>query len=140
MEIFARYRFGILFFFIVSCDNDFFPAGVYDYQVERLLSADGSKVWRQVITTDVCQDSIRLFVELIPSSADDSVALSEILRGVNCNPDTVFIGNADASSFEGAIVFTDSLNFKNGDFWILELITFTNLRINRQGEIVNYRF
>ena len=140
MGIFARFRAIWLFLLLTACDNDFFPAGIYDYQVERLLTAGDSKVWSQVISSQSCQDSVQLFLELVSSSSDDSVAISEIFRGPSCDPDTNLIGNADASSFEGAIIFTDSLNLSDGDFWIIEEITSNILRVRRGGEVLNYVF
>lgn len=134
-------RFKYLFISLIfhsSCTNEFFPEKLYDYQVERLLSGGDNKVWDLVIDSQNCQDSVRLFVELLSSSTDDSVVISEIIRGGLCNPDTSLTGHADASSFEDAIFFTDTLNFDNGEFWIIERITNQTLILSVTSELDVY--
>ena len=108
--MYARLGAVLLIFLVLSCTNEFFPDGLYDYQVERLLSGGSIKTWNQQINSPDCQDSLRLLIELVAASADDSVLVSEIMRGSSCAPDTTPIGLADASSFLGGLRFTDSLN------------------------------
>lgn len=129
--MFVKYRGVALIILLLfcACDNDFFPKGLYDYQVERLLSNDSSKVWLQRVNAENCQDLVRLFVELISEPNNDSLDISEITFSANCTPDTSIIGRADASSFDESLLFTDSLNFANGDFWIISRITSESLEI-----------
>ncbi len=131
-----------------SCDSDFFPGGLYDYQIERLLSGGDSKVWNQVVNSTDCQDSVKLLIELVSSSSDDSIAVSLISYNFGLNElpnsslcqltDTVLLGNADASSFSDALLFTDSLNFSNGDFWIIKEITAQRIEILNSLESTFY--
>ena len=136
--MFARYCIVLIVFVLLSCTNEFFPEEFFDYQVERLLSGGSTKEWDEIIASENCSDSIRLVIELISSTVDDSVTISQVVRGNNCNPDTSLIGIADASSFSDAIRFTDSLNFANGNFWIIQSITATSLTILNGSETVNY--
>ena len=122
-----------LFLLLFGCQSDFIPEGLYDYQVERLLSNGDTKVWSQVVNSSNCQDSTKLSIQLISSSIDDSVAISRLVPLADCTGlDTLFIGNADASSFEGAILFTDTLNFSDGSFWLVEHITSNKIVIRRE--------
>lgn len=136
--MFVRYRSLVGFIIFISCTNEFFPEKLYDYQVERLLSGGGSKEWSQVVNSEACQDSVRLLIELVSSAVDDSVSISQIVNGISCNPDTTFIGNADASSFPDAIIFTDSLNFANGNTWIIGKITSSQLQVLKPTGFVHY--
>ena len=133
-----RFKFLLVFLVFFSCSNEFFPENLYDYQVERLLSGGSSQVWDQVVSSESCQDSVRLIIELIASNSDDSVAVSHVIGGNLCNPDTSLLGNADASSFSDAIIFTDSLNFSTGDFWIIESISSKSLKVLNASETITY--
>lgn len=126
-----------LTFLLLSCTNEFFPEGLYDYQVERLLSGGSSKTWNQQVNSSSCLDSIRLLFDLV-ASADDSVLISEVFRGTSCVPDTTLIGLADASSNLGGLVFTDSLNFANGSSWIVNDLTSKSLTLITPAGPVNY--
>jgi len=119
----GKYLFVVLAVLIFACDSNFFPVGLYDYQVERLLSNDSSKTWVQQRSVESCQDSLLLLFNFVSSAEDDSVSIFEIVGGISCDPDTSFIGNADASSFSDALLFTDTLNFSDGNFWILRSLT-----------------
>lgn len=126
--MYARLGTILLIFMVLSCTNEFFPEGLYDYQVERLLSGGSNKTWNQQVNSSDCQDSLRLRIELV-ASADDSVLISEIIGGSSCAPDTTPIGLADASSFLGGLRFTDSLNFADGTSWIVNEVTSNTLII-----------
>jgi len=126
----GKWLFVLIFF---GCQSDFIPEGLYDYQVERLLSGGDSKVWFQVVNSPNCQDSTKLFVQLLSNSLDDTVAISRLNLSQDCSVvDTLFIGNADASSFEGAILFSDTLNFSDGSFWTVERITSNEIVIRSE--------
>ena len=122
-----------------SCEGDFFPPGLYDYQVERLLTGGDSKVWDLVVDSDDCADSMGLYMVLLSDSEDDSVAISSLVPSANCSSmDTIFIGNADASRFIDRLLFTDSLIFENGDYWLIQSITSSSLQVEAQN-ILRYR-
>ncbi|MBC6401703.1 MAG: hypothetical protein GDA51_07835 [Ekhidna sp.] len=132
-----RANWGLLLVFCFACDRDFFPKDLYDYQVERLLSGGDTKVWNQIIASENCQDSVKLVFSLLSGSPNDSVSVSRLLSNAACDGfDTTRLGNADASSFEDALTFTDSLNFSTGDFWIIQSITSTELSIIQSGQSV----
>ena len=131
---------SLLFVFCFACDKDFFPEGLYDYQVERLLSGGDTKVWNQVITSDNCQDSVKLIIRLLANAPDDSLSVLRLLSNAACDGfDTTNLGNADASSSIGALIFTDSLNFAGGDFWIIQSVTSTHLQTLQAGQSVTFK-
>jgi len=136
MEI--RGRWLILSLFFLGCDTDFFPEGLYDYQVERLLSGGEQKIWNRVINSENCQDSTKLLFTLISNLSDDSVFVQQLRANEACSGfDTTDLGNADASSFVGTLPFTDSLNFADGLSWIIRQISSENLEIE-EPEVFSY--
>lgn len=125
----------ILFF---SCSEEELPTGLYDYQVERLLSGtDGTKTWSQVVNSTNCTDSIKLVFDLIVDSSNDSLDVS-ITSGCAESLSTILIGRASASSEDDQILFTDSLNFADGTYWIVEQVTAEQLRLNIDIQSVEY--
>ena len=125
----------VLLMICIACNNDFFPEGLYDYQVERLLSGDDSKVWKQVLSSGDCQDSVKLVFTFISNTTDDSVLVQRLVSNEVCSGfDTTSLGNADASSFNDALLFTDSLNFANNAFWIIRSLTSDQLIIDQSTE------
>ena len=139
LEMYVRYLLILCAWLVMSCTNEFFPEGLYDYQVERLLSNGDSKIWNQQVNSNECQDSVRLLVQLVSANTDDSVSISEILRGTTCTPDTTLIGNADASSFLDGLLFTDSLNFADGSTWMVNDISAKSLTITRPSGAISYQ-
>lgn len=107
----------------ISCSNEFFPQGLYDYQVERLLSGGDSKEWFFTSDDLACQDSVRLLFQLEAFAEDDSLIVSEIFKGQSCSPDTMAVGKCDASSFTDVLLFTDTLNFDSGEQWIISEVS-----------------
>jgi hypothetical protein len=125
-----RVKWFVLTLLFLGCKEDQFPKGIYDYQVERLLSGGESKVWllaeektEGIVTRpEVCSDSTRL---LIAATQLDSIEISRLVPKVDCSGfDTLALGNANTS---GELVFTDSLIFSTGEFWIVESISSLNL-------------
>jgi len=124
---------------LISCSDEGPQNGLYDYQVERLLTNGSSKTWNEVVNTSNCQDSTRLLFELLTNTTDDSVTIYQLIPRSDCSRfDTTLLGNADASSFEQGIRFSDSLIFANGDFWMVEQIT-SDLLTLRISETSSYR-
>lgn len=130
------------FIFLISCSEEDLPAGLYDYQVERLLSGQsGSKNWAQVVNSDNCADSVILYVELVTISSTDSIDISNLIKSNNCTAlDTIFIGRANASKFTGRSLFSDSLNFSSGDYWIVDQITSELLIVGENGALKSYSY
>lgn len=94
----------------LSCQDDEFPLGLYDYQVERLLYGDGEKAWK---TNDVGVWSYLLF-----QSIDDSVNV----MGMSVDfSDTISLGMMKASV--KSMLFSDTLLFTDGDFWLIEEVS-----------------
>ncbi|GAB4248839.1 MAG: hypothetical protein Tsb0034_28230 [Ekhidna sp.] len=94
----------------------------------------------QVIDSENCQDSTRLFIALIEDSSDDSLELSWLIPKATCAGfDTAFIGKANASVRPNGLLFADSLNFSDGDFWMVESITAQSLELFEDDEKRSYR-
>lgn len=124
-----------------SCAEDPFPRGLYDYQVERLLSGGESKTWLLVSMNDngtitqptICTDSLRLQVSVINT---DSIQVQLLTPLADCNGfSSKNLGNANAS---GDLVFTDSIIFKSGAIWIVNDITSKNLIYSTEGVISSW--
>ncbi len=121
----------------MSCSEEELPAGIYDYQVERLLSGSSeSKSWNQLVNSSNCADSVILYVEAI----GDSLDFSRLTYQNTCGEfDTTYIGRANASSEDDRNLFTDSLRFANGDFWLIKTITSEILTIEVEQSVLRYR-
>ncbi|WP_462248295.1 hypothetical protein [Ekhidna sp.] len=127
----------ILLFSIISCSEETLPDGIYDYQVERLLSGElGNKTWSQIINTTNCADSLKLTFELIPDNTDDSLDIS-MVSGCFGALTTTYVGRASAS-VRGTVLFSDSLIFSNGDFWIVDQVTSERFRFSLNDQTLNY--
>ncbi len=119
----------------MACGEENLPPGLYDYQIERLLSAGESKVWMQIVNSEDCEDSLRLLVE----RASDSIDIYRLIPGELCDyQDTSFVGRAEASNLPDGLLFTDSLNFSDGDFWLVESITSKSLTLTINAERISY--
>ena len=130
--------FGI---FLLACTEEDLPAGIYDYQVERLLSAGSEKTWDQVINSMECADSLKLHFELVTNTSNDSLDIFELTPTFNCaSYDTTLIGRADASKLVGGDLFTDSLVFSSGDFWIVVQVTSQFFGLEIDNSSLNYVF
>ncbi len=119
-------------FYLLSCADDEIPGGLFDYQVERLLSEGDTAQWlltSQIIdntrvTPESCNDSTQLFVRIIDG---DSINISFLVPNADCSTfDTTKLGDANAS---GDILFTDSILFDSGDYWRIFSITSRNLSL-----------
>ncbi len=129
---------GVIFLvLLISCSEETLPDGIYDYQVERLLSGEsGVKTWTQIVNSNNCADSVLLTFELVANAADDSLDIT-MLSGCSPSNSTV-LGRASASSPEGGILFTDSLIFASGEFWIIDQITSEQLFLRIDNEDFQY--
>ncbi|WP_420575603.1 hypothetical protein [Ekhidna sp.] len=127
----------VLFFSFIACSEEDLPEGLYDYQVERLLTGGSAKTWDQVVGSTNCTDSLKLYFELV----NDSVDISQINPGSACAfDDTLFLGRANASGFPDNNLFTDSLNFSDGDYWMIRRITSSLLQIEVYNNTSDYRY
>lgn len=127
----------VVFLFLIACSEENLPEGIYDYQVERLLSGGSAKSWDQVVSSTSCTDSLKLYFELIT----DSVDISQINPGNACTfNDTVYLGRANASSFPDNNLFTDSLKFSDGDYWMIRRVTSSLLQIEVDNSLSDYRY
>ncbi len=118
---------------LINCSEEFVPDGLYDYQVSRLLSADSNKLWtvteifrdKELQSLANCEDSLFLLFTF----TDDSLfvqSLSRLCLEVE-GFDTLDIGSAVPSS--AGLVFTDSLVFEDGEYWIIYEITWENCQL-----------
>ena len=113
----------------LSCQDDEFPLGLYDYQVERLLHGDAEKLWK---TNEVGVWSYLLF-----QSIDDSVNVMGITIDFS---DTISLGMIKASA--KSMLFSDTLLFSDGDFWLIEEVSSHNLLFKEEflelGKLYNW--
>lgn len=127
---------------VTSCGEDEIQSQFYDYQIERLLSAGDTAIWRPLAISgegfglDDCQDSVFLFIAQL---ADDSLDIRELLPSCDGQSafDTISLGKAKASVAED-IFFTDSIVFASGRFWIIT--ESFSLTFAYREEDVNYRY
>ena len=94
----------------MSCEEDGFPADLYDYQVERLLHGGTEKMWHT--------DEEGVMCYLLFESLDDSVNVMGITMDFS---DTLSLGMMKASVKR--LLFSDSLLFADGNFWLIEEIS-----------------
>ena len=95
---------------ILSCEEDGFPVDLYDYQVERLLHGGTEKMWHT--------DEEGVMGYLLFESLDDSVNVMGITIDFS---DTLSLGMMRASV--KALLFSDSLLFADGNFWLIEEVS-----------------
>ncbi|MEQ8546738.1 MAG: hypothetical protein RIC03_02455 [Cyclobacteriaceae bacterium] len=123
---------------LASCSDPFVPQGLYDYQVERLITNDTSKSWvLRSLTVDgqnvevmACDENITFLAETITA---DSLVFLEINKQADCSAnDTLFWGSFRASGHIRNI-FRDSLYFDDGikpSFGLVEVVTPESLIIS----------
>ena len=95
---------------VLSCEEDGFPVDLYDYQVERLLHGGTEKMWHT--------DEEGVMGYLLFESLDDSVNVMSITMDFS---DTLSLGMMRASV--KALLFSDSLLFADGNFWLIEEVS-----------------
>lgn len=123
---------------LIACSEEELPAGIYDYQVERLLSGqEEMKAWMQVVNSQNCTDSMQLIFERVENSIDDSLDVS-MISGCSSSGLTTIIGRASASRAIDRDLFTDSLIFASGDVWIVDQITSKQLLLSIDDQSVLY--
>jgi len=132
-----RGKLVLLAFLCIACKEDEVPQGLYNYQVERLLSGGTAKTWVLVSTNtdgstatpELCTDSLRL---LITSVATDSINITTLTPRLNCATfDSLDLGDANAT---GDLVFTDSINFESGEVWVILNLSSLDLTIQTSTE------
>ena len=117
---------AFLAFFLIQCSDE--EVAIFEsQQVQRLITGGDEKTWilqfrssEGVESALNCSDSIRLLM----SSTSDSVSVTELLprcTGLSDSFDSLDVGNAFVSSEDG--LFTDSLLFEDGTFWIISAIS-----------------
>ena len=95
---------------VLSCEEDGFPVDLYDYQVERLLHGGTEKMWHT--------DEEGVMGYLLFESLDDSVNVMSITMDFS---DTLSLGLMRTSV--KALLFSDSLLFADGNFWLIEEVS-----------------
>lgn len=124
---------------LVACGEDtYYPAGLYGYQVECLLTGGATKHWfllennvdGQRNSIETCSDSVWLVFETI---GNDSISTYELHFDNQCILfDTVIVGSLTASG--GKALFKDTLYFERASgrqtYMLVEDVTSENLRLN----------
>ncbi len=118
-------------------EEDFYPKGLYGYQVDRLISGGESKLWiltaseidGQAQAFEDCGDSLKLYVE----ERTMGIAVYQLNT---CNPtDSTFFGymtsSFKAKGLANQYLFTDSLLFEEGteDFFLVKEVTSLYLKV-----------
>lgn len=127
----------LVLIFVINCSEDFTPEGLYGYQVERLLTNDSNKIWtvtrmmvdNSEISMTACADSLFLLL----TSDTDSVSVSSLVRDCSTTSelDTTFLGKANTSTI--GLVFSDSLLFASGDYWLISNVRPSNCEVRFEG-------
>jgi hypothetical protein len=113
-----------VFFICVSCSEDNFPAGFYDYQVTRLLTHDDSKIWQvEGLAQGQCGEPYFYMLNLEGDSID-CYQISWNCDSLSFN-DTTYISRGLPTSL--GLLFTDSVKWADGDFWLIRSISESQL-------------
>ncbi len=127
----------ITLWLVLSCGADDFPDQFRGDQVERLLTGGDSALWgpTSILANgeeqlNSCADSVHFLISL---TTNDSLNVLQLSPG--CFSDNIFdtlnLGNAKATTEDG--IFTDTLSFETGAFWLIETI-FSQTLIFSQGD------
>ena len=128
-----------LILILETCRENYFPSGIYDYQIERLLTGGNCKVWLVesenglALPLDNCTDSIFL----VMSSISDSIDISKVSKQADCSVTNTYLGRANASSYI-LLQYTDSLIFSNGMIWKTHKVTSQTLSLIREDGLSQY--
>ena len=121
---------------LISCTAEDVPSGLYDYQVVRLMTHDSTKIWKiEGIEEGRCDATY--FYQF--SVEDDSITYSHIQWNCvrNQYSDTTLINKGIPSSL--GIIFTDSINWANGNSWSIRTLTESELEIQDYADGVIIR-
>ncbi len=113
----------LLAFLLIQCQEE--EVSIFEgQQIQRLLTGGDEKIWvlssrseDGVESTLSCTDSLRLLM----TDEDDSVNIQQLIPtclGTALTFDSLDLGNALVSSQDD--LFTDSLLFEDGTFWLVE--------------------
>ena len=115
---------------MISCTAEDVPAGLYGYQVTRLMTHDSSKVWQiNALEQDICDQAYFYRFDLVEDPVRDSVEFREIRWNCTANgfTDTVYITRGLPSTT--GIDFSDSLLWANETSWLITSITESYLTV-----------
>ena len=132
-----------LLIFIFSCSDDF-QRRYYDYQVERLLTSGDSAIWtptsillngNQLLGT--CQDSVLFMIEL---NSNDSLQLTRLRP--TCLGDFLYTasGSEKGKASQDAQIFTDSILFANGNYWLVNSVFSRSFEIQSGDTIMSFAY
>lgn len=125
---------AVLFFVLISCEEQFVPNGMYGYQVENLLCDNGSSEWFDLTRSSNCGNFPN---KLVFTRLSDSIVVSELIPTCDIELyDTLALGKANAS--ENKLIFTDSLIFEDNSYWLIKKIRSSSLQLDISGSIIDY--
>lgn len=116
---------------VCACGDDF-QRQLYDYQIERLLSGGETAVWSPVSKRFEgdellvnCADSVRFMIDLDA----DSILFRRMVPRCDATGlfDTVEVAKGSASV--DSQIFTDSILFTTGEFWLINTLFSTTLEL-----------
>ena len=131
----------ILIVVMISCEEPYFPPGIYAVQVERLLSGGDQKVW-QLSAKSINGDRQELsdcsdLTELHVYDRDSGLVIYEL---TTCStPDSIYWGLGQASVSESnesnPNLFTDTLVLEGGayPYVLISEITSLSAKMNREA-------
>ncbi|MDW3193811.1 MAG: hypothetical protein R8G66_15675 [Cytophagales bacterium] len=132
----------LLIGFIWACSEDF-SSQLYDYQVERLLTGGDQATWSPTsillngdqLLND-CADSVLFMFEL---NTDDSLSLRRLRP--NCPGGTLYdtLGIEKGNASVDEQIFTDSIRFSDGGFFLINSVFSQSLEIQSGDTILRFR-
>lgn len=146
-----RTAYLLLILGVLACSEEYFPPGIYGYQVERLLTGGASKIWlaEQLVVDgeqqafESCTDSMSLYFARVGSANNDSLVCYELRPKANCGLyDSIYYGRFSGSG--GTEPFRDSIIFQGGavNFAIVDQVNSQELalRYRLYGQDIRARF
>ena len=133
----------IFWFTILGCSEDDTVNRFSSAQVNQLLTEGDTAVWSLVSLVvngseqlSNCQDSLRL---VVASNGSDSLDFTYLRP--NCTAsgsfDSLELGGASLSSEDG--VFTDSVAFASGGYWLVSEVFSTSFHFSSGDSILQWR-
>ena len=136
-------KFLLLLLVLVWACSDEFQRQIQDDQVERLLTGGGQATWTPtsiVLNGDQllneCADSVLFMFEL---NSDDSVTFRRLIP--DCQGGSLYdtLGNVKGNASVDDQIFTDSLNFSTGEFFIINQIFSQSLDLQSGDTTFSFR-
>jgi len=145
---YTRSIFFLMVIGLLACQKEYFPPGLYGYQVLRLVDGGSGKVWTvQSLEINGESQSMDTCINQYELHATVSKTAVDLYQLNSCNPvDTVYYGAMTATSAGNSgsnkNLFTDSLLFTGGrvNYVIVKYITSQTFDFERVGSGKRYSY